>query len=93
MSTWPFTSAYTPDVLRVSDETRARVQQLARDEFGGVSANDAIRRLLDEHWEAAALAAVERYREDDPQGWADYLAEVDDSSAADGPVTDEWLTS
>ncbi|MGB3184609.1 MAG: hypothetical protein WBG36_00225 [Ornithinimicrobium sp.] len=79
-------------MLRVSDETRERVQRLAREEFGGVSANDAIQRLLDEHWEAAALAAVERYRGDDPQGWANYLAEAEALSAADAPLTDEWLT-
>lgn len=34
----------------------------AREEFGGASADETIRRLLDAHWEAAALAAVERYR-------------------------------
>lgn len=77
-------------MLRVSDETRQRVQRLAREEFGGASADEAIRRLLDEHWESAALAAVERYRTENPQGWADYLAEVDELSAADAPITDEW---
>lgn len=76
--------------MRVADETRERVQRLARDEFGGASADETIRRLLDEHWEAAALAAVERYRTDDPQGWADYLAEAEHLAAADAPVTDEW---
>lgn len=64
----------------------------AREEFGGVSANDAIQRLLDERWEAAALSVVQRYREDDPQGWVDYLAEAEGLSAADAPITDEWRT-
>ncbi|MDN5858093.1 MAG: hypothetical protein L0H84_05665 [Pseudonocardia sp.] len=77
-------------MLRVSDETRERVQRLAREEFGGASADETIRRLLDEHWEAAAVAAVERYRTDNPRGWADYLAEADDVTAADAPITDEW---
>lgn len=77
-------------MLRVSDETRERVQRLAREEFGGASADETIRRLLDEHWEAAALAAVERYRADDPQGWAQYLAESEDVAGADAPITDEW---
>lgn len=77
-------------MLRVSDETRQRVQRLAREEFGGASADEAIRRLLDEHWESAALAAVERYRTENPQGWADYLAEADELSPADAPITDEW---
>ncbi len=76
----------------MSDETRQRVQRLAREEFGGASADEAIRRLLDEHWEIAALAAVERYRTENPQGWADYLAGADELSAADAPITDEWST-
>lgn len=77
-------------MLRVSDETRERVQRLAREEFGGASADETIQRLLDEHWEAAALAAVERYRADSPQGWAGYLAEAEELAAADAPITDEW---
>lgn len=77
-------------MLRVTDETREQLQRLAREEFGGASADETIRRLLDEHWEAAALAAVERYRADDPQGWADYLAEAEDLTAADAPLTDAW---
>lgn len=79
-------------MLRVSEETRKRVQRLAREEFGGVSADETIRRLLDEHWEAAALVAVERYRAENPEGWADYLAEAEALSAADAPITDEWST-
>lgn len=74
----------------MSDETRERVQQLAREEFNGASADEAIRRLLDEHWERAAIAAVEHTRVADPQGWADYLAEADEWAAADAPVTDGW---
>lgn len=51
-----------------------------------------IRRLLDEHWEAAALAAVDRYRIEDPQGWAEYLAEADELAVSDAPVMDEWAS-
>lgn len=80
-------------MLRVSDETREQVQRLAREEFGGASADETIRRLLDEHWEAAALAAVKRYRTDNPQGWADYLAEVEHFAVADASITDEWSPS
>lgn len=77
-------------MLRVSEETRERVQRLARDEFGGVSADEAIRRLLDEHWDSAAIAAVQHYRTADPQGWADYVADADELAAADAPITDGW---
>lgn len=80
-------------MLRVSDQTRERVQRLARDEFGGATADETIRRLLDEHWEAAALAAVDRYRTVNPQGWAAYIAEADDLAVADAPITDEWSRS
>jgi hypothetical protein len=76
-------------MLRVSDEIRAAVMQLAR-EWGGVSADEAVRRLIEEHEQAAAIAAVQRYREENPQGWAEYLAEADADAAADAPITDGW---
>ncbi|MBC3192064.1 hypothetical protein H7X46_13410 [Pseudonocardia sp. C8] len=78
-------------MLRVSDETRERVLRIGRDEFGGASADETVRRLIDEHWQAAAVAAVRRYREADPQGWADYVAESDEIAAADAPIGDEWV--
>jgi len=80
-------------MLRVSDETREQVQRLAREEFAGASADETIRRLLDEHWEAAALTAVERYRRENPQGWSQYLAEAEGLAVADAPITDEWSPS
>lgn len=45
-------------MLRVSDETRERVQQVAHDDYGGVSADEAVRRLLDEHWMQEAIAGT-----------------------------------
>lgn len=77
-------------MLRVSVETRERVQRLGREEFDGASADETIRRLLDQHWETAAVAAMERYRKEDPQGWADYLASADRLSAGDAPISDGW---
>lgn len=85
-----FTWLYTYGVLRVDDEVRERVQQLARDEFGGASANETIRRLLDEHWEAAALKAVAEYRRDNPENWARYVAEAEELALADAPIIDGW---
>ncbi|MDA8400147.1 MAG: hypothetical protein M0008_08895 [Actinomycetota bacterium] len=64
-------------MLSVSDETREQVLRIGREEFGGASADETVRRLVREHWQAAAIAAVHRYSESDPQGWADYLAEAD----------------
>lgn len=77
-------------MLRVSDETRERILRIGRDEFGGASADETIRRLIDEHWRANAVAAVRRYREDDPAGWADYIAEAKDWVDVEAPPTDEW---
>lgn len=77
-------------MLRVSDATRDRVLQIGRDDFGGASAEETIRRLIDEHWQVRAVEAVRRYREEDPQGWADYLSEADEEAAADAPATDGW---
>jgi hypothetical protein len=78
-------------MLRVSEETRKRVLRIGHEEFGGASADETIRRLIDEHWQAAAIAAVRRYRETDPQGWADYLAEADGWAGVEAPATDEWV--
>lgn len=77
-------------MLRVSDETRDRVLRIGRDEFGGASADETVRRLVDEHWRANAVASVKRYRDTDPQGWAAYLAEADELAASDAPITDQW---
>ena len=77
-------------MLRVSEETRERVQRVAREEFGGASADEAIRRLLDEHWELSAIAAVRRTREHEPQEWADYLGEAEEWAAAEAPAVDDW---
>ncbi len=75
-------------MLRVSDETREQVLRIGREEFGGASADETIRRLIDEHWKARALAAVQYYRQSDPQGWADYLAQAEELAGADAPVTE-----
>ncbi|HWG64799.1 MAG TPA: hypothetical protein VG253_24200 [Streptosporangiaceae bacterium] len=80
-------------MLRVSDETRERVLRIGREEFGGASADETVRRLIDEHWRAAAVAAVHRYRESNPQGWSEYLAEADEMAGADAPIGDEWADS
>lgn len=84
---------YVRPMLRVSDETRERVLRLGHEEFGGVSADETVRRLIDEHWRSAAVAAVHRYRESDPRGWSDSLAEADELAGADAPIVDEWAES
>jgi hypothetical protein len=77
-------------MLRVSAETRDRVLRIGREEFGGASADETVRRLIDEHWQAAAIAAVRNYRESDPEGWSEYITEAEEWSSAEAPITDEW---
>jgi hypothetical protein len=77
-------------MLRVSEETRERILRIGSEEFGGVSADETVRRLIDEHWRASAIAAVHRYRETDPEGWSKYIAEAEEDGLADAPVVDEW---
>lgn len=80
-------------MLRVSDETRRRIQQIGREEFGGATADETVRRLIDEHWQATAVAAVREYRATHPHNWQEYLAEADDLAAADAPIGDDWSGS
>jgi hypothetical protein len=77
-------------MLRVSDETREQVLRIGREEFGGASADETVRRLVDEHWQAAAVAAVRRSRDRDPGGWSAYVADAEASSSADAAIGDEW---
>lgn len=77
-------------MMRVSPETRARVLQVAAEDFDGASADETVRRLLDEHWQAKAIAAMDRFRAEDPEGWAEYLADAESWSAADEPILEEW---
>jgi hypothetical protein len=77
-------------MLRVSERTRDRVMQVAAHDFGGATAEETLNRLLDEHWEAQAIAAMDRFRANDPEGWAEYLAEADQWDKAQTPVADTW---
>ncbi len=77
-------------MLRVSDETRDRIKRLAQDEFGGASANEVVEHLLDEHWEAAALAAVARTAAEHPHEWTEYLEGAEEFSKVDASISDEW---
>ncbi|HEX3650677.1 MAG TPA: hypothetical protein VHV49_19810 [Pseudonocardiaceae bacterium] len=77
-------------MLRVTERTRDRVMRVAAEDFGGATAEETLNRLLEEHWEAKAIAAMDHFRDDDPRGWADYLAEADEWDGAAVPVTDRW---
>jgi hypothetical protein len=62
----------------------------ASEDLGGVSADEAIRRLLVEHWQMKAIAALDTYRATDPEGWAEYVAEADREDGASAPAADPW---
>lgn len=63
---------------------------IARHDYGGVSADEALRRLAREHWRNAAIAATDRYRAENPGGWADYLSDAAELERADAATTEPW---
>lgn len=80
----------TTTSIRVSEAARDRLMQVAATDYGDVSADAALTRLLDEHWERQAVEAVERYAREDPEGWADYLQEAEELDRASAPPVDRW---
>lgn len=77
-------------MMRVSPATRDRVMKIANEDYGGATADEALQRLADEHWERKAITAMDRFRCDDPQGYADYLGEMREWDAIDTPVDEPW---
>lgn len=76
-------------MLRVSQRTQERVMKAAKDDFGGATVDEVIGRLLDEHWKARLIRAVDDYSENNPEGWKDYLSEAAEWDAT-APAADEW---
>lgn len=72
--------------IRLDTAVRDRLARIARTDYQGESLGGALERLIDEHEMATAIAAVERYRREDPAGWADYQTELAewDGLTADG---------
>ena len=77
-------------MVRLDAATRDRLTRVASEDFGGVTADEAVRRLLDEHWERRAIEAMDAYRRDDPAGWADYLHEAEDLDGLSAQPADPW---
>lgn len=79
--------------VRVDSRTRDRIAAVAREDFGGISQEAALNRLLDEHEMSQVHAAYARLR-DDPDRWAEYRNELGlaDGTSVDGlgPATDEY---
>lgn len=77
-------------MIRVDESTRDELTRVASEDLGGASADETIRRLLAEHWQMKAVAAVDAYRATDPEGWAEYVAEADREDRASAPSADAW---
>lgn len=77
-------------MIRVSKRTRDVIMKIAEHDYGGVTADEALWRLTREHWRRRTIAAVDSYREQDPDGWADYLSDGTDLDQLSAPVTDTW---
>jgi hypothetical protein len=80
-------------VLRVSSETRDTINKIAREDYGGVSADEALRRLAQEHRRALWVAQARQLREEQPEVWGAAAAEAVDLAEAtigDGLANDLW---
>ncbi|MFI5913997.1 hypothetical protein [Dactylosporangium sp. NPDC051541] len=77
-------------MIRVDETTRDDLTRVASEDLGGASADEAIRRLLAEHWQMKAIAALDGYRASDPDGWAEYVADADREDRASAPAADPW---
>ncbi len=64
--------------------------KIANEDYGGITADETLQRLADEHWERQALEAMERFRREDPEGYTDYLQEMREWDALGAPATDPW---
>jgi hypothetical protein len=77
-------------MIRVDESTRDDLTRVASEDLGGASADETIRRLLAEHWQTKAIAAMDAYRATDPEGWDEYVAEADREDRASAPAVDAW---
>jgi hypothetical protein len=80
-------------MMRVSTETRDTINEIARNDYGGVSADEALRRLAQEHRRALWVEQARRLREEEPEVWGAAVAEaVDlaDGVAGDGLANEPW---
>lgn len=77
-------------MMRVSPEVRALVMQVAAKDYNGATADETLRRLVDEHWERAALAGVDAYQREDPSGYAGYVQEITGGDLVGAPALDAW---
>ncbi len=54
-------------------ETRDRLLELAAEQLGGGSHDDAIQYLLDLHWQQKCIEQADRLRDDHPHTWRQFV--------------------
>jgi hypothetical protein len=80
-------------MMRVSAETRDAINEIARTDYGGVSADEALRRLAQEHRRAVWVAQARRLREEQPDVWEAAASEavgLAEATVADGLANEPW---
>lgn len=80
-------------MIRVSPETRDVINEIARTDYGGISADEALRRLVQEHRRAMWVEQARRLREEQPETWEAASAEAVDlaeATAGDGLAGEPW---
>jgi hypothetical protein len=80
-------------MIRVSPDTRDAINEIARTDYGGVSADEALRRLAREHRRARWVEQARRLREEQPEVWqsaSSELVDLAEAVTADGLATEPW---
>lgn len=80
-------------MIRVSPETRDAINEIARNDYGGVSADEALRRLAREHRRALWVEQARQLRQEQPEIWEAARSEQVDLAEAttgDGLANEPW---
>jgi hypothetical protein len=80
-------------MIRVSQETRDTINEIARNDYGGVSADEALRLMAREHKRARWVEQARRLREEQPGQWetaVSEMLELADGTTGDGLADDPW---
>lgn len=80
-------------MMRVSPQTRDTINEIARNDYGGVSADEALRRLAQEHRRAMWVEQARRLREEQPELWeaaGDETVGLAEGTVGDGLAGEPW---
>lgn len=80
-------------MIRVSQETRDTINEIARNDYGGVSADEALRRMAREHKRTLWVEQARRLREEQPEQWdaaASEMVDLAEGTVGDGLADDPW---